>query len=95
MREVASFMHMYPAYKLRDVLDEYVVSFFALLNEGYRLKYADALLQGHLNDLPAMSKKDRENFYRDLEWASMHPGDILKSSGEDSDPSQIKKLLGG
>lgn len=88
-------MQMYPAYKRRDVLEEYAVAFFALLNEGYRLRYAAALLQGHLNDLPQMDQSAREKFYRQLEWASMHPSDILKPSGEGSSPAEIKKLLGG
>lgn len=88
-------MQMYPAYKLCDVLDEYAVTFFALLNEGYRLKYANALLQGQLNDLPNMKDADRKKFYQQLEWASQHPGDILKPVGEGSSPSEIKKLLGG
>jgi hypothetical protein len=95
VHEVAIFMQMYPAYKLRDVLNEYAVSFFALLNEGYRLKYADAELQGHLNDLPHMDKTDREKLYRQLEWASQHPNDILKPATVGADPSEIKKLLNG
>lgn len=86
---------MYPAYKLRDVLDEYAIVFFSLLNEGYRLIYADALLQAQIGDLPHMEKADREAFYRNLEWASMHPSDILKPSGKGSTPAELKKILGG
>lgn len=88
-------MRMYPAYKLADVLNEYAVAFFTLLNEGYRLRFADALLQGHLNDLPSMSQSDRIRFYRQLEWASKHPSDILNSDSDGSSPTEIKKLLGG
>ncbi len=88
-------MRMYPAYKLRDVLEEFAVTFFFLLNEGYRLQYADALLIAHIGDLPNMEDKDRKNFYKNLEWASMHPSDILKPEGEGSSPAAIKKLLGG
>jgi hypothetical protein len=49
-------MRMYPAYKRLDVLNEYAVVFYALLNEGYRLRYADALLAAQIGDLPHMEK---------------------------------------
>ncbi len=88
-------MQMYPSYQLTDVLNEYAVSFFALLNEGYRLRYEYALLMAHIGDLPAMEKGDREKFYKNLEWASMHPADIIKPSGSGSSPTDIKKLLNG
>lgn len=88
-------MRMYPAYKLRDVLAEYAITFYVLLNEGYRLKYGDYKMLGQLADLPHMDRSQREQFYRNLEWASTHPSDILKSSGEGSSPAEIKKLLGG
>jgi|GEM_PF-4863523 len=87
-------MRMYPAYKLHDVLDEYAITFFALLNEGYRLKYADAQLLAQIADLPHMDKDNRARFYKNLEWASTHPSDILKSSGKGSSPAEIKKMLG-
>ena len=95
MREVASFMRMYPAYKLRDVLNEYAITFFALLNEGYRLKHADYLMLAQISDLPNMEQKGRSKFYKNLEWASKHPSDILKRSDESSSPTDIKKILGG
>lgn len=88
-------MHMYPTYKANDVLNEYAVTFFALLNEGYRLRYSDALLAAQISDLPQMDKEERKKFYRNLEWASQHPSDILKSSGDGSTPTDIKKLLSG
>lgn len=88
-------MAMYPSYKLREVLDEYAITFFALLNEGYRVKYADAMLAAQIGDLPSMQPADRKQFYKNLEYASTHPSDILKPSGEGSSPADIKKLLGG
>lgn len=86
---------MFPGYKIRDVLDEYAITFFAMLNEGYRLKYDEARLLAAISDLPHMDKTDRQKFYRDLEWAATHPSDILKPGGEGSSPAEIKKLLGG
>lgn len=95
MREVANFMRMYPAYQLRDVLDEYAVSFFALLNEGYRLQYKHYEILAQISDLPHVKADARRDFYNNLKWASTHPSDILKTSGEGSSPAEIKKALGG
>lgn len=88
-------MRIYPAYKLRDVLTEYAITFFALLNEGYRLKHGDYQMLAQIADLPKMNADDRRTFYKNLEWASTHPADILKSSGSGSSPADIKRLLGG
>lgn len=88
-------MRLYPAYKLHDVMNEYAVTFFSLLNEGYRLKYSDYIMLAQLNDLPHMDKQNRNKFYKNLEWAATHPSDILNSSGESSSPAEIKKLLQG
>lgn len=95
MHEVAVFMRFYPGYKVSDVLTEYAITFFALLNEGYRLHYAEAMLAGHIADLPYLKAEDRKKFYRQLEWASQHPSDILKPASQGSDPQEIKRLLGG
>lgn len=92
---MASFMQMYPAYKLRDVLNEYAVIFFTLLNEGYRLRYAHYMMLSQIADLPGLDKENRKKFYRNLEWASTHPADIMKPSGEGATPAEIKKILGG
>lgn len=86
---------MYPAYTVRTALDEYAVTFFALLNEGYRQRYANYLMLAQLADLPQMDESNRKTFYRNLQWASSHPSDILKTSGDGSSPAEIKKLLGG
>jgi hypothetical protein len=88
-------MRFYPAYTRLMVLEEYAVSFFALLNEAYRLRYVDALLKAQIGDLPNMNETDRKHFYQQLEWAGMHPSDILKPTGNSSNPDEIKKLLGG
>lgn len=95
MREVANFMRFYPAYKLRDVLNEYAVTFFALLNEGYRLQYGDYQILSQISDLPNMKNEDRKQFYQNLKWASTHPSDILKSSDTSSSPADIKRILSG
>lgn len=88
-------MRMYPAYRLRDVLGEYAITFFALLNEGYRLQNKHYLMLAQLGDLPHMDSKNRINFYKQLEWASTPPSDILKTNGEGSSPAEIKKILQG
>lgn len=88
-------MRFYPRYDRQAVLDEFAVSFFALLNEGYRLQFAHYKMLGHIADLPQTKSDERAKFYKNLEWASMHPGDILKPDGSGSSPAEIKKLLGG
>jgi len=94
VREVASFMRMYPSYKLRDVLEEYAICFFTLLNEGYRQQYRHYQMLAQLSDLPHMDKSQRASFYENLKWASIDPSDILKPTGEGSSPAEIKKILG-
>lgn len=88
-------MFFYPAYNVQDVLQEYAVRYFALLAEGYRLYYADIMLKAQVGDLPHMKAEERKQFYKNLEWASMHPSDILSSNGDNSSEADIKKLLGG
>lgn len=88
-------MQMYPAYRLRDVMAEYAITFFALLNEGYRIKHLHYQMLAKVADLPYLKKEDRVKFYNLLEWASKHPADILSSSGEGSSPAEIKKALSG
>lgn len=88
-------MRLYPAYTLRMVLAEYAITFFALLNEGYRLQYNNFQMLAQISDLPNMEASDRRQFYKNLEWASTHPSDILNSSGESTDPTEIKRILGG
>jgi hypothetical protein len=88
-------MQMYPAYKLQDVLNEYAITFFALLNQGYRLRYKNYLMLASIGDLPAAEKAHRDQFYQQLEWAATDPSDILSSSGKGSTDAEIKKALGG
>lgn len=88
-------MQMYPAYKLRDVLDEYAITFFALLNEGYRIRFKNYQILAQISDLPHADKSNRDTFYRNLEWATQDPSDILKTNSDGSSDAEIKKALGG
>lgn len=86
---------MYPAYKRRDVLEEYAITFFALLNEGYRIKARHYQMLAQISDLPSLKELDRKTIYRTLEWAATDPSDILKPSSQGSSDAEIEKLLGG
>lgn len=86
---------MYPAYKLSEALDMYAVSFFTLLNEGYRLRYKEYRLFAQIGILTIMKDRDRSSFLRDLEQAGTDFSDILKPSGQGSTPEELKRLLGG
>lgn len=88
-------MRMYPAYKLRDVLEEYAVTFYALLDEAYRQRYADYVMLARISDLPSIDQTHREEFYKNLEWASTHPSDIINKDGQGSSPAELKRILGG
>lgn len=87
-------MGMYPAYKLRDVLDEYAFYFFALLNQGYRLRHEKNLMLATIASVPHMEEAARAKFIRDLEWAAKDPADILKSSTGETDTQELAKMLG-
>lgn len=95
MREVASFMQMYPAYQLRDVLEEHAVTFYALLAEGYRMRFKHYEMIAEISLLPNVHPDFMKKWFKQIEWASKHPADILSSSGESSSNAEIKKLLGG
>lgn len=86
---------MYPAYKAAEAMHLYALTFFSLLNEGYRVRYGAAILAAQIADLPQMSKEDRQEFYNKLEYAAMHPSDILRTDGAGSSDTDIKKVLGG
>lgn len=89
-------MQMYPGYKPRDVLNEYAITFYALLNEGYRKQAEHYKMLAQLAAFDRWEAKDINDFIRELDWASKTTSDILSSSSnKGSTPDQIKKLLGG
>lgn len=86
-------MRMYPAYKLRDVLDEYAITFFTLLAEGYRYQYRHYYNLVNVFSVPYMEDDDRKEFIRNLEWATQEPSDILKPSDDYSGIEDLKRML--
>lgn len=88
-------MTMYPAYTYKDVVAEYAITFWALLSEGYRIRNKNYETLAVIAELPGTDPKLRAEFHRNLQYASTHPGDILKPDGQGSGKAQIKKLLGG
>ena len=90
-------MRMYPAYTVEMVLKEYAIRFFALLNQGYRLRYSEYRVQAQLQLLPHLDKEVRRKWMKELEWAATDPSDILKpsttASSEDSE-AKLKRLFG-
>ena len=89
-------MRFYPAYKVRDVLDEYAVTFFTMLAEGYRLKYEHYTMVARIALLPHVKKEARTKFMKSLEYASKNPSDILRTSGNGTtDMNKVRKILGG
>ncbi len=90
-------MRFYPAYKAQDVMDEYAVRFFTLLNEGYREQHRSYLMLARIGLLPHVKKDARTKFLKTLEYASKDPADILRinSNGQATDMNKVKKVLGG
>lgn len=92
---MAMFMTMYPAYRYRDILEEYAITFYALLLEGYRIRHKHYETLAVIAELPSADPDYKKEYYRNLQYATMYPGDILKQEGQGSSPTEIKKLLGG
>lgn len=77
-------MRMYPRYTVKDVLNEYAITFFTMLNEGYRLQNQHYLMMSQVISVPHMKDDARAGFMRQLEWAIKDPSDILKPDDDDS-----------
>lgn len=84
---------MYPAYTREATLQEYAVTFFTLLNEGYRQKTRDLMAYAEIFMLPMMTPETRREIIKRLEWAAKDPSDILKSGEEASSTGDLKKFL--
>jgi len=86
---------MYPGYKRpQDVLNEYAIVYFALLNEGYRQRNQDYLMLANITAIPRMESESANKFLKQLEWAAREPGDILKPSENAATTEQLKKFFG-
>lgn len=93
MREVASFVRMYPAYKVSDALAEYSIVFFTLLSEGYRQLNQELLMASYVALLPNMRDEDRRNFLKQLEYAAQDLNDILKTNTDSASTEDLKRML--
>lgn len=87
-------MKFYPSYKLRDILEMPAVSFFALLNEGYRQHNEMLHMLATIAILVIAEPESRKTFMKQLEWASKDASDILKPSDNASSSEEIKQFFG-
>ena len=85
---------MYGGYTASSVLQEYSLTFFTLLNEGYRQRNEDSLVLSNITLLPHMEDKDRRRYLNSLNMASKDVNDILSPRGEGSTTGQLKRLFG-
>lgn len=85
---------MYPGYKRRDVLNEYMVTYIALLNEGYRQENENYLMLARLSLLPRADSDNASKFLQQLEWATKRPDDILDTNDGASTTEEIRRFLG-
>lgn len=95
MREFAQFLRFYPAYTKQTALDEYAITFFTLLNEGYRLESKHHLTLSKIILMPYYDKEARAKMLKSLEYASQHPDDILKPSDTAIDEAAVERALRG
>lgn len=92
-------MRYFPAYQLRDVMEMYAISFFALLEEGYRQENVGLRTQAHIIMLPHLRKDARGKFLRQLDSAAQDLSDILRPSTSatgsvEQSEAELKRLLG-
>lgn len=85
-------MGMYPSYKVADVLNEYAVTFFTLLNHGYRIQAMHYIMLAQITMLPNLENADRRKLLKQLEWAATDPSDILKPSESANDELEDRRL---
>lgn len=88
---------MYKGYTLREAREEYAITFFALLHEGYKAKHRDYMMLINIHAVAngTIAESDRKIFLQQLEWAGQDPSDILGSDEDGSSTDEIKKILGG
>lgn len=85
-------MRFYPAYTKQAAWGEYSLTFFSLLEEGYKQESAKYLMLARIAILPNMHVAHQKDFMRQLDAAAK--GTILETTGIASTPEQLKRLLG-
>lgn len=82
---------MYPAYTRDAALNEYAKSFFALLEEGYALRYANLRRLAQLFMAPEMKPEAWREYMHNLEALSKRGSDILIPDDDYSGLEQLKQ----
>ena len=82
---------MYPAYTRETALNEYAKSFFALLEEGYALRYANLRRMAQLFMAPEMKPEAWRSYMDNLEQLSRRASDILLPDDDYSGLEQLKQ----
>lgn len=82
---------MYPAYTREAVLNEYAKCFFALLEEGYALRYAHLRRLAQLHMAPEMKPEAWRSYMDNLELLSKPASDILIPDDDYSGLEQLKQ----
>lgn len=82
---------MYPAYKRVDVMDEYAISFFTLLEEGYALRYQNLRRLAQLFMAPEMKPEAWRSYMENLEMLSKRASDILIPDDDYTGLEQLKQ----
>lgn len=82
---------MYPAYTRDGVMNEYAVSFFTLLEEGYALRYRAMRRMAQLHMAPEMKPEAWRSYMENLEVLGKRASDILIPDDDYSGLEQLKQ----
>jgi hypothetical protein len=92
---VSIFLNLYPSYTFQDVKNEYAITFFTLLNEGYHLRYQHYLMLSQISALPYMEEADQRNFIDSLVMVTEKKDDIINEEVIEKNKQKLKEFLNG
>ncbi|PIW95319.1 MAG: hypothetical protein COZ85_00600 [Candidatus Moranbacteria bacterium CG_4_8_14_3_um_filter_34_16] len=94
MRQIALFLRFYQGYTMTDVLDEYAIRFFYLLDDMYKIKAEEQEAISMASAYPYMKKEDARTYMSNLSRAKRDIIDIGRNNDNYDGLTALKKSLG-
>lgn len=69
MSQFAFFLHFYPGYTMTQIMNEYAIWFFELLDEAYRVRAKEIEENIYVASAPHMKDEHRQDLIRKLQTA--------------------------
>ena len=91
MIAIGFFMHFYPAYTIQEVLDEYAIRFYKLLDVATELKSQEELGQITISSFPHLTKTEQNRITN--QYRKIFSENDDKSSTIQKDRERLKKLI--